>query len=83
MKPDTSFTVGPQKIIETSQRIWIQADGRLKKITLNFSWGGRARNSGGTWSSQRQFGLAESFWGFGIFTRSKSKKFLQYSNKYL
>ena len=41
--------------------------------------GGRAGNSGGTRepSSQKEFGFAESFFDFEIFTELSSKKFLK------
>ena len=43
----------------------------------------RAGNSGGTLepSSQKEFGLAESFFGFEIFTKLNSKMFLKFLPK--
>ena len=43
----------------------------------------RAGNSGGTRepSSQKEFGLAESFLGFEIFTKLNSKMFLKFLSK--
>ena len=43
----------------------------------------RAGNSGGTQepSSQKEFGLAESFLGFEIFTKLNSKMFLKFLSK--
>ena len=44
---------------------------------------GRAGNSGGTRepSSQKEFGFAESFFGFEIFTKFNSKMFLKFLPK--
>ena len=60
------------------------------KSSLSFEFNqltccGRAGNSGGTWepSSQKQFGLAESFCGFEILTKLNSQVFLKFLPKFV